>query len=100
MYCKYDPMDTDCELCKNGMEITNPLTERKMLRTAVKPLAAAAEWENQKREKYHHLRKPNIELVPFVLETTGRFGVDAVKLLKRGSQLPDGERGRRGISAN
>jgi hypothetical protein len=63
--------------------VTNPLTERNKLRTAAKPLAAAAEWENLKRGKYHHLRKPNTELVPFVLETTGGFGVDAVKFLKR-----------------
>jgi hypothetical protein len=65
------------------ISITNPLTERKMLRTAAKPLAAAAEGENLKRGKYHHLRRPNIEMVPFVLETTGGFGVDAVKFLKR-----------------
>jgi hypothetical protein len=65
------------------VSIPNPLTAERRRRTAAKPLTTATLVENQKRSKYHHLRKQDTEVIPFVIEATGGFGEDAVKFLKR-----------------
>jgi hypothetical protein len=65
------------------VSIPNPLTAERRRRTAAKPLTTATIAENQKRSKYHHLRKHDTEVIPFVIEATGGFGEDAVKFLKR-----------------
>jgi hypothetical protein len=65
------------------VSIPNPLTEERKRRTAAKPLTTATLIENRKRSKYHHLRKQDTEVIPFVIEATGGFGEDAVKFLKR-----------------
>ena len=65
------------------VSVTNPLTDNNMSRSAAKPLAAAADKENRKRKKYHHLLKANTEVLPFILEATGGFGEGAAKFPKR-----------------
>ena len=46
-------------------------------------VAAAADKENLKRGEYHDLRKPNTEIVPVVLETTGGYWDKALTFLKK-----------------
>ena len=78
------------------VSIPNPLTASRMQRTAAKPLSTAAITEDGKRRKYHHLRKPETEVIPFVIETTGGFGEDAHKFLKRiAKKIPASRRGTR-----
>ena len=76
--------------------IPNPLTVARQEATAAKPLAHAELMENSKRKKYHHLQKHDTEMIPFVIETTGGFGEDAIKLLKRiAEKIPASRRGTR-----
>lgn len=78
------------------VSIPNPLTATRMQRTAAKPLSTAVLTEDAKRRKYHHLRKPDTEVIPFVIETTGGFGDDAYNFLKRiARKIPASKRGTR-----
>jgi hypothetical protein len=78
------------------VSIPNPLTASRVQRTAAKSLSTAGIKEDEKRRKYHHLRKPDTEVIPFVIETTGGFGDDAYKFLKRiAKKIPASRRGTR-----